>query len=219
MPLIDLQPGFIQLDTDTRSVQIASPNEMTVLFTLEAKVGNTEGLINFCIPYSTIKPIMRTLSNEEIVDAVDIKTMELYFESVKQDALTQKFAFEKSKTTEQHSEANINNDIQDKNCEHTKEIIGNAFEFNDIVKLSNRSIQKVIREVDSQELAMALKGADVTVRDKIFCNLSKRAAFMIKDDMDYMGSIKIKYVDESRQKIISIINYLNDFGEIEINRT
>jgi len=75
-----------------------------------------------------------------------------------------------------------------------------------------------MREVDSQELAKALKSVDTEVQDKIFKNMSKRAATMLKEDMEYMGPVRLKDVEEAQQKIVSIIRHLEDTGEIVIAR-
>jgi len=86
--------------------------------------------------------------------------------------------------------------------------------FEDIAMLDDISIQLVLREVDLQDLFNALKGADDGLRDRIFRNMSKRAAAMLKEDMEYMGPIRLKDVEEAKQRIISVIcNYQKD-GEI-----
>ena len=92
------------------------------------------------------------------------------------------------------------------------------FVFEDIVLLDDRSIQKVLREVDGQELAKALKSVDAEVQDKIFRNMSKRAASMLREDMDFMGPIRVKDVDEAQQKIVNIIRKLEEAGEIVVAR-
>jgi len=92
------------------------------------------------------------------------------------------------------------------------------FVFEDIVMLDDKAIQKVMREVDSQELAKALKSVDSEVQDKIFKNMSKRAASMLKEDMEYMGPVRLKDVEEAQQKIVSIIRHLEDTGEIVVAR-
>jgi flagellar motor switch protein FliG len=76
-----------------------------------------------------------------------------------------------------------------------------------------------MREVDSQELAKALKSVDTEVQDKIFKNMSKRAASMLKEDMEYMGPVRLKDVEEAQQKIVSIIRHLEDTGEIVVARS
>ncbi|MDR0474020.1 MAG: flagellar motor switch protein FliG [Treponema sp.] len=116
------------------------------------------------------------------------------------------------------SEKQIIEALEDEDPELAEEIKKRMFVFEDIVLLDDRSIQKVMREVDSQELAKALKSVDTEVQDKIFRNMSKRAAGMLKEDMEYMGPIRLKDVEESQQKIVSIIRHLEDTGEIVIAR-
>jgi flagellar motor switch protein FliG len=116
------------------------------------------------------------------------------------------------------SEKQIIEALEDEDPELAEEIKKRMFVFEDIVMLDDRSIQKVMREVDSQELAKALKSVDTEVQDKIFRNMSKRAASMLKEDMEYMGPVRLKDVEESQQKIVSIIRHLEDTGEIVIAR-
>jgi flagellar motor switch protein FliG len=75
-----------------------------------------------------------------------------------------------------------------------------------------------MREVDSQELSKALKSVDTEVQDKIFRNMSKRAASMLKEDMEFMGPVRLKDVEEAQQKVVSIIRHLEDTGEIVVSR-
>jgi hypothetical protein len=87
--------------------------------------------------------------------------------------------------------------------------------FDTIANFDDRAIQKIMREVDSLDLAKALKGANKDVQNKIFRNMSKRAASMLKEDMEYMGPISIKDVNKRKKKIINIIDHLEDMGEIQ----
>ena len=116
------------------------------------------------------------------------------------------------------SEKQIIEALEDEDPELAEEIKKRMFVFEDIVMLDDRSIQKVMREVDSQELAKALKSVDTEVQDKIFRNMSKRAAGMLKEDMEYMGPVRLKDVEEAQQKIVSIIRHLEDTGDIVIAR-
>ncbi|MCL2602614.1 MAG: flagellar motor switch protein FliG [Treponema sp.] len=116
------------------------------------------------------------------------------------------------------SEKQIIEQLEDEDPELAEEIKKRMFVFEDIVMLDDRSIQKVMREVDSQELAKALKSVDTEVQDKIFRNMSKRASGMLKEDMEYMGPVRLKDVEEAQQKIVSIIRHLEDTGEIVIAR-
>jgi len=116
------------------------------------------------------------------------------------------------------SEKQIIEALEDEDPELAEEIKKRMFVFEDIVMLDDRAIQKVMREVDSQELAKALKSVDSQVQDKIFKNMSKRAAGMLKEDMEYMGPVRLKDVEEAQQKIVSIIRHLEDTGEIVVAR-
>ena len=92
------------------------------------------------------------------------------------------------------------------------------FVFEDIVLLDDRSIQKVLREVDTQDLAKALKGVDAEVQEKIYRNMSKRASSLLREDMDFMGPIRLRDVEESQQKIVKIIRKLEESGDIIVAR-
>jgi flagellar motor switch protein FliG len=117
------------------------------------------------------------------------------------------------------SEKQIIEALEDEDPELAEEIKKRMFVFEDIVLLGDRDIQKVMREVDSQELSKALKSVDTEVQDKIFKNMSKRAAGMLKEDMEFMGPVRLKDVEEAQQKIVSIIRHLEDTGEIVIARS
>ena len=99
-----------------------------------------------------------------------------------------------------------------------EEIKKRMFVFEDILTLDNRSIQRFLREVDNNQLAIALKGTNDEVKNKIFANMSKRMAEMVKEDMEFMGPVRLKDVEEAQQKIVNVIRKLEDAGEIVISR-
>ena len=98
------------------------------------------------------------------------------------------------------------------------EIRKKMFVFEDILLLDDRAIQRVLRDVDNNDLALALKGTNEQVQNAIFNNLSKRLATMIKEDMEFMGPVRMKDVEEAQQKIVNIIRKLEDSAEIVISR-
>jgi len=116
------------------------------------------------------------------------------------------------------SERRLIETFEDKDPELAEEIKKRMFKFEDIVILDDRVIQKIIHKMDSKELARAIKTAAPEVQDKIFKNLSKRAAKTLKLDIEYMGPLRLSDMNESKQKILSIIKYLEDTGEIKITR-
>jgi flagellar motor switch protein FliG len=116
------------------------------------------------------------------------------------------------------SEKQIIEALEEEDPELAEEIKKRMFVFEDIVMLDDRAIQKVMREVDQQELSKALKSVDAEVQDKIYRNMSKRAAQMLKEDMEFMGPVRLKDVEEAQQKIVAIIRHLEDTGEIVVSR-
>ena len=109
--------------------------------------------------------------------------------------------------------------LEEEDPELAEEIKKRMFVFEDIVLLDDRAIQKVLREVDTAELGKALRGVEAEVQDKIFRNMSKRAAALLKEEMEYMGPVRLKDVEETQQKIVSIIRKLEDQGEIVVARS
>jgi flagellar motor switch protein FliG len=102
--------------------------------------------------------------------------------------------------------------------ELAEEIKKRMFVFEDIVMLDNRAIQRVIREVDTSDLALALKVSSEEVREVVFHNMSKRMVETFKQDMELMGPVRLRDVEEAQQRIVSIIRRLEDSGEIVISR-
>jgi len=92
------------------------------------------------------------------------------------------------------------------------------FIFEDVTALDNASIQRIIREVDQKDLALALKGSSDEVKERIFRNVSKRAAEMLKEDVDFMGPVRLREVEEAQQRIVSVVRKLDETGEIIISR-
>lgn len=92
------------------------------------------------------------------------------------------------------------------------------FIFEDVISLDDPSIQRIIREVDTKEMALALKGASEEVKERIFKNVSKRAAEMIKEELEFMGPVRLREVEEAQQNIVAVIRKLDEVGEIIISR-
>lgn len=121
-------------------------------------------------------------------------------------------------TVDRGTEKHIMESLEIEEPELADEIRKKMFVFEDILLLDDRAIQRVLRDVDNNDLAVALKGANEEVQGVIFKNLSKRLAAMIKEDMEYMGPVRMKDVEEAQQKIVSIIRKLEDSAEIVISR-
>jgi flagellar motor switch protein FliG len=108
--------------------------------------------------------------------------------------------------------------LTENNPELADEVKNMMFVFEDIIQLDDRAIQQILKEVDVKELALALKGVNDEVRNKVYRNMSERAVNMLKEDMDYMGPVKVRQVEEAQQKVVAVIRRLEEAGEIQVGR-
>lgn len=116
------------------------------------------------------------------------------------------------------TEKNVIDLLEVQNPDLAEEVRELMFVFEDIVTLDDRAIQRVLREVDTKDLAMSLKGTKEDVREKIYKNMSERAQGMLKEEMEYMGPVRAREVQEVQTKIVNIIRTLELAGEIVIAR-
>lgn len=116
------------------------------------------------------------------------------------------------------TEKTIVGKLEETQPELADEIKASLFTFEDIVTLSNSDVQKVLRDVEHDDLVMALKGVSDSLREFIFGNVSSRAAESLREDIDFLGPARLSAVEEAQQKIVSVIRRLDDQGEIYIRR-
>lgn len=116
------------------------------------------------------------------------------------------------------TEKTIIDSLEEEEPELAEEIRKRMFVFEDIISLDDRSIQKVLREVESKDLALALKTASEEVSSRLYKNMSKRAGEMLKEDIEFMGPVRLRDIEEAQQKIVSTIRRLEEAGEIIIAR-
>ncbi|MCI8543296.1 MAG: flagellar motor switch protein FliG [Lachnospiraceae bacterium] len=121
-------------------------------------------------------------------------------------------------TVDRGTERHIMETLEVEAPELAEEIRKKMFVFEDILLLDDRAIQRVLRDVENNDLTMAMKSTKDEVKEAIFNNMSKRLAVMIKEDMDFMGPVRMKDVEEAQQKIVNVIRKLEDAGEIVISR-
>lgn len=118
------------------------------------------------------------------------------------------------RSTEKH----ILEDFEASNPELAEEVKKRMFLFEDIVTLDDRAVQLVMQDVDTKELALALKGTAAEVRAKVLRNLSERAGEMLEEEIEYLGPVRLKQVEEAQQGVVSIIRKLEEAGQIIIAR-
>ena len=108
--------------------------------------------------------------------------------------------------------------LEARSPEIAEEIRRRMFMFEDIVNLEDRAVQLVLRQVEPAELATALKGVPDDVRDKVTRNLSERGKDNLLEEIDLLGPVKVKVVEEAQTKIVTVIRSLEDSGQIEVQR-
>jgi flagellar motor switch protein FliG len=118
---------------------------------------------------------------------------------------------------ETSAEKNILQSLEAEDAELAAEIKNMMFVFDDIVLLDDRSIQRLLKEVESRDLAVALKAAGEEVRSKIYSNVSERVAIMIKEEMEFMGPMRLSDVEAAQQAIVESVRRLEEEGQIVVS--
>lgn len=116
------------------------------------------------------------------------------------------------------TEKNIIEQLGKEEPELAEKVRSSMFVFEDVINLDNTSIQRIIREVDNKDMALALKGSSEVVAETIYKNMSKRASTTLKEDIEYLGPVRLVDVEKAQQSIVSIIRRLDEAGEIIIAR-
>ena len=117
-----------------------------------------------------------------------------------------------------HTERTILDALEIQDPELAEEIKKRMFVFEDIVTLDNRSIQRIIRECENEDLLLSLKVSSEEVKEIVFKNMSTRMVDTFKEEMEYMGPVRLRDVEEAQSRIVAIIRRLEDIGEIVIAR-
>ncbi len=120
--------------------------------------------------------------------------------------------------TDSATERNVLELLEIENPTLADEVRELMFVFEDIKSLDDKTVQRILREVNTKDLALALKGTKQEVREKIFSNMSERAQQMLRDDMEYLGPVRAKDVQEVQSQICVIIKALEASGEIVLDR-
>ena len=116
------------------------------------------------------------------------------------------------------TEKSILEQLETEDGELAEEIHRKMFVFEDVIKLTNQAVQRVLKDVDNDLLAIALKGTSSEIEEKIFSNVSSRLKETLKENMDFMGPVRVRDVEEAQQKIVNIIRRLEETGEIQVAR-
>lgn len=118
--------------------------------------------------------------------------------------------------TDRMTNKGILESLEQQDIELADEIRRLMFVFDDLLKLDDKSIQTLLKEVDNSQWSVALKGANEEIKQKVFSNLSQRAAEMLKEEMEYLGPVRLSDVEAMQQQIVDTVRRLEDSGEIVV---
>lgn len=169
--------------------------------------------------------VIKRIANMEQTNPEVIREVERGLESRLSNMLTQ--SMEKAggipkvaeilNLADRATEKSIMDGLESEDPELVEEIRRLMFVFEDILKVDDKGIQMILKEVDNDELGLALKTASPDLQQKIFKNMSERAATLIKEDMQFMGPVRVSDVESAQQRIVDIVRRLEDSGEIIIS--
>lgn len=184
------------------------------------------GTILSALPQEKQADVAQRIATMESTSPEVIKEVEFVLEKKLSSMVTRDFAttggiqsiVDILNSVDRTTEKFIMETLEIEEAELAEEIRQKMFVFEDILNLDSVYVQRFIREVENKELSVALKVAKEELKDLIFSNMSKRMAEMLKEDMEFMGPVRLKDVEEAQKKIVGIIRKLQDAGEIVISR-
>jgi len=176
------------------------------------------------LPSNKQLDVIRRVANMEQTSPEVIRDVEASLESRMRSTFTQHL--EKAggvpmvaqilNVTDRMTNKGILDNLEQEDSELVDEIRRLMFVFDDLLKLDDKGIQSVLKEVDNSQWALALKGASEEIKQKVLGNLSQRAAELLKEEMEYLGPVKLSDVETNQQQIVDAVRRLEDTGEIEI---
>jgi len=169
--------------------------------------------------------VVKRVANMEQTNPEVIREVERGLESRLSNMLSQSFekaggvesVAEMLNLVDRTTEKGIMEGLESEDPDLVEQIRRLMFVFEDILLVDEKGIQSVLKEVDNEEMALALKTASEELKEKIFKNMSERAAQLIKEDMEYMGPVRVADVEQAQQRIVDIVRRLEDAGEIVIS--
>ncbi|MCL2052046.1 MAG: flagellar motor switch protein FliG [Lachnospiraceae bacterium] len=205
---------------------IQDEHPQTIALILSYLSPSQSALIISALPPDRQSDVARRIAMMDRTSPDVIKEVERVLESKLASLVNQDFSIiggidaivEILNTVDRGTEKHIMETLEIEEPELADEIRKKMFVFEDILLLDDRAIQRVLRDVDNNDLAIALKGSNEEVQNTIFNNMSSRLSVMIKEDMEFMGPVRMKDVEEAQQKIVNIIRKLEDSAEIVISR-
>lgn len=205
---------------------IANEHPQTIALILAYLPADTAGQVVSSLPAETQTEVAMRIALMDRTAPEVIRDIERVLEQRLSSVISQDFTsagglqslVELLDGVDRQTEKGILDALEEQNAELAEEVRRLMFLFEDIVNLDDKSVQQVLREVEGKELAQALKGTNDEVQAKIFKNMSQRAAENVKEDLQFMGPVRVKQVEEAQQKIVAVIRRLEEAGQIVVMR-
>jgi len=176
------------------------------------------------LPQGKQVDVVRRMATMETTNPEVIREVETTLEKRMASIVSQKFeqsggvetVAEVLNLTDRSTEKGILESLEEQAPELVDEIRKLMFVFDDIMLVDDKGVQQVLKEIDTQDLSLALKTASDELKDKIFRNMSERAVNLLREDMEYMGPVRLSEVEASQQKIADVVRRLEEAGELII---
>lgn len=221
----DVPFGFLQkVGADNLLTFIVEEHPQTIALVMSHLPAQLSAEVLAGLPINKQSEVIRRIANMEQTSPEVVKVVEKGLER----RITSTFSQQLEKAggipmvaqilnvTDRTTNKGILENLEEENLELVEEIKRLMFVFDDLLKLDNKAIQSLLKEVDNKQWAVALKGASEEIREKVLGNLSQRAAEMLREEMEYLGPVKVSDVEGNQQQIVDAVRRLEDAGEIEI---
>lgn len=205
---------------------VQNEHPQTLALILSYLSANQAAAILGALPQEKQADVAQRIAQMEATSPEVIKEVELVLERKLSSMVTQDYSstggiqaiVDILNAVDRGTEKFIMETLEIQEADLAEEIRKRMFVFEDIINLDSVSVQRFIREVDNSELAVALKGSTDEVKSMVFSNMSKRMAETLAEDMEFMGPVRVRDVEEAQQKVVNIIRKLEEAGEIIISR-
>lgn len=201
---------------------IQDEHPQTISLILAHLPSATSAIILSALPLETQMEVVMRIATMERTPPEVVREVERVLERKMAAIFTQGFTFaggvkevaEILNTIDRATEKSIMSKLQESDPGLADEIGRLMFTFEDIARVDDAGIQKTLREIESKDLALALKGSNEEVSEKIYKNMSERSREMIKEEISYMGPVRLRNVEEAQQKIVAVVRRLEEAGEL-----
>ncbi|MBI2432628.1 MAG: flagellar motor switch protein FliG [Candidatus Hydrogenedentes bacterium] len=201
---------------------IQDEHPQTVALILAHMNPPTAAIILTSMPQAVQTDVIMRIANMDRTAPEIVREVERVLERKLSSVFSQGFTFaggvkdvaEILNRVERTTEKTIMADLEERDPELADEIGRLMFTFDDLVYVDDSGIQKALREIESKDLALALKASSEEVGNKVFKNMSERAREMIREEIQFMGPVRLRNVEEAQQKIVAIIRRLEESGEL-----